>query len=87
MRLVIDYAEVNKEPRDILTSIPNMENTLERIAKCGFQTKMDNRSGFRQVDLTQAAQDLLASATPKDQLSAARSCPSVSQMHLHSFRS
>ena len=39
---------------------PNMENTLERIAKCRYKTKMDKRSGFWQVDLTAAAQELLA---------------------------
>ena len=36
-----------------------MENTLERIAKCRWKTKMDRRSGFWQVDLTAAAQELL----------------------------
>ena len=42
-----------------------MENTLERIAKCRYKTKMDKRSGFWQVDLTAAAQELLAFLTPK----------------------
>ena len=42
-----------------------MGNTLERIAKCQFKTKMDKRSGFWQVDLTQAAQELLTFVTPK----------------------
>ena len=42
-----------------------MENTLERIAKCRFKTKMDKRCGFWQVDLTRAAQELLAFVTPK----------------------
>ena len=28
-----------------------MEDTLERIAKCQFKTKMDKRTGFWQVDL------------------------------------
>ena len=37
-----------------------MENTLERIAKCRYKTKMDKRSGFWQVDLTAAAPELLA---------------------------
>ena len=40
-----------------------MENTLERIAKCRYKTKMDKHSGFWQVDLT--AQELLAFITPK----------------------
>ena len=65
MRLVVDYGEVNKKTQNHSGSIPNMENTLERIAKCQFKTKMDKRSGFWQVDLTRAAQELLAFVTPK----------------------
>ena len=42
-----------------------MENTLERIVKCQFKTRMDKRSGFWQVDLTRAAQELLAFVTPE----------------------
>ena len=42
-----------------------MKNTLEHIAKCRYRTKMDKRSGFWQVDLTAAAQELLALITPK----------------------
>ena len=41
-----------------------MENTLERIAKCRYKTKMDKRSGFWQVDVTAAAQELLPFITP-----------------------
>ena len=65
MRLVVDYVEVNKKTKNHSESIPNMENTLERIAKCPFKNKMDKRSGFWQVDLTRAAQELLAFVTPK----------------------
>ena len=42
-----------------------MENTLKRIAKCRYKTKMDKRSGLWQQDLTAAAQELLAFITPK----------------------
>ena len=42
-----------------------MENTLGRIAKCRYKTKIDKRSGFWQVDLTAAAQELLAFITPQ----------------------
>ena len=45
-----------------------MENTLERIAKCQFKTKMNSFSGFWQVDLTRAAQELLAFLIPKDRV-------------------
>ena len=34
MRLAVDYGEVNKKTQNHLESIPGMENTLERIAKC-----------------------------------------------------
>ena len=63
--LVFDYGEVNKETQNHSGSIRNLENTLERIAKCRYKTKMDKRSGFWQVDLTAAAQELLAFITPK----------------------
>ena len=65
LRLVVDYGKVNKATQNHSGSIPNMENTLERIAKCRYKTKMDKRSGFWQVDLTAAAQELLAFITPK----------------------
>ena len=60
---VVDYGEVNKKKQNHSGSIPNMENTLERIAKCQFKTKMERRGGFWQVDLTRAAQELLAFVT------------------------
>ena len=65
LRLVVDYVEVNKKTQNHSGSIPNMENTLERIAKCRYKTKMDKRSGFWQLDPTAAAQELLAFITRK----------------------
>ena len=64
MRLVVDYREVNKKTQNHSGSIPNMENTLERITKRGFKTKMDKRTSFWQVDLPRAAQELLPFVTP-----------------------
>ena len=64
-RLVVDYHEVNENTQNHSGSIPNKENTLECIAKCRYKTKMDGRCGFWQVDLTAAAQELLAFITPK----------------------
>ena len=46
LRLVVDYGEVNKKTQNHSGSIPNMENTLDGIAKCRYKTKMDKRSGF-----------------------------------------
>ena len=62
-RLVVDYRELNKKTLNHLGSIPNMESTLEKIASCRYNTKMDKRSGFWQVDLTPNAQELLAFIT------------------------
>ena len=42
-----------------------MEHTLERIARCRYKTKMDKCSGFWQVDLPAAAEELLVFITPK----------------------
>ena len=64
LRLVVDYGEVNKKSQNHSASIPNMENTMERSAKCRYKTKMYKRSGFWQVDLTAAAQELLAFYNP-----------------------
>ena len=64
-RLVVDYGELNKKTLNHSGSIPNMESTLEKIASCRYKTKMDKRSGFRQVDLTANAQELLAFINPQ----------------------
>ena len=69
LRLVVDYAEVNKKTQNQSRSIPNMESTRVHIAKCRYKTKMDKRSGFWQVDLTAEAQELLAFITPKGHVS------------------
>ena len=63
--LVVDYGDVNQKTQNHSGSIANMENTLERIAKCRYKTKMDKCRGFWQVYLIAAAQDLLALITPK----------------------
>ena len=52
MCLVVDYNEASKKTQNHSGSIPNMENTPERIAKYQFKTKIDKRSGFCQEDLT-----------------------------------
>ena len=58
--LVVDYGEVNKKPQNHSASVPSMEKTLESIPTCRYKTKMDKRSCFLQVDLTAAAQEVLA---------------------------
>ena len=64
-QLVVDYGELNKKTQNHSGSIPKMDSTLEKIASCIYTTKMDKRSGFRQVDLTPNAQEFLAFITPQ----------------------
>ena len=75
MHLFVDYGVVRKKTNNHSGSIPNMKKTLERIAKCRFKTKMDKRSGFWQVDLTRAAQELLAFITAKGRVFSSKVMP------------
>ena len=63
-RLVVDYKKVNQKIQLHSGSLPVMENTVEAAAGCRYKTKMDKRSGFWQIDLTEHAQDLTASIAP-----------------------
>ena len=67
-RLLVDYGELNKKTPNHSGSIPNMESTLEKIASCGYKTKMDKRCGFWQVDRTPNAKELPAFITPHRRL-------------------
>ena len=42
LRLVVDYGEVNKKTQNHSGSIPNIENTLEHIAKCRERPEWTN---------------------------------------------
>ena len=46
MRLVVHCGGLNKNTQKYSGSIPNMENTMEKITKCRVKTKMDKHSGF-----------------------------------------
>ena len=41
-----------------------MANTIKNAASCKFKSKMDKRSGFWQVDLTERAKELMTFRTP-----------------------
>ena len=62
---MVDCGELNKHTQNHSSSLPNTKHTLERISSRGYKTKMDKRSGLWQVDLTAAAQEVLALSTPK----------------------
>ena len=65
LRPVVDYDEVTKKAQNHPRSVPNMENTLVRFAKCRYKAQSDKRTGFWHVDLTAVAEELLAFITPK----------------------
>ena len=54
-RLVVDYGKVNKRTQSHSSSLPTMDHNLERISSCRYKTKMNKRSGLRQVDVTTGA--------------------------------
>ena len=68
MRLFVDYRVVNKKTQNHSGGISNLEKTLERIANCRLMTKIDKGRCFCQIDLTRAAQELLALVTPKSRV-------------------
>ena len=67
-RLVVDYQKLDRKIKQHSGSLPFMENTVENAADCKFKTKMDKRSGFWQVDLTERAKDMMAFITPQDRI-------------------
>ena len=63
-KLVVNYKKVNQKKKLHSGSLPLMENTVETAAGCRYETEMDKRSGFWQIDLTEPAQDLTAFIAP-----------------------
>ena len=63
-RLCVDYRKLNSKVKSRTGSLPFMEATVEAAASVRFKTKMDMRSGFWQVELTERASDLMAFITP-----------------------
>ena len=68
LRLVVDSGRLNKLTYLHAGSLPNMERTLECMARSKFKSKIDMRSGFWQVELTPEAQRLTAFITPEGRI-------------------
>ena len=58
--LVVDYHKLKKMIKLHAGSLPVMEKAIKNAASCKFKSKMDKRSGFRQVDFTGRAKELMA---------------------------
>ena len=57
LRMLMDYGHLKKCTKNHCGSVPNMEHTLELIASCRYQKKVDKRTVFWQVDLAAATKD------------------------------
>ena len=67
-RLVVHYAKLNERVKRHSGSIPNLERAIERAARTKYKTKLDKRSGFWQIDLTERAKELSAAIAPNGQV-------------------
>ena len=67
-RLVVHYGKLNKLTKKHSGAVPSLEQALERAAHSRFKSKLDKRSGFWQVELTQQAQDPSAFIAPNGQV-------------------
>ena len=67
-RLVVYHAKLNERLKRHLGSIPNLERAIERAAQTKYKTKLDKRSGFWQIDLTERAKELSAVIAPNGQV-------------------
>ena len=74
-RLVVDYQKLNKKMKQHSGSLPFIENTVANAADRKFKRKMDKRSGFWQVDLTERAKEMIVFITPQGRIFKWRAVP------------
>ena len=67
-RLVVHYTKLNERLKRHSGSIPNLERAIERAARTKYKTKLDKRSGFWQIDLTEEAKEFSAVIAPNKQV-------------------
>jgi len=63
-RMVIQYRKLNSRTKPHAGYLPNMDELVERLAKCKFKSKLDIRGGFWQVGLTERAKNLSTFCIP-----------------------
>ena len=63
-RMVIQFRKLNSRTKPHAAYLPNMEQMVESLAKCRFKSKLDMRSGFWQVGLSERAKDLTTFCIP-----------------------
>ena len=67
-RMVIQFRKLNARTKPHAGFLPNMDQLVESLAKCRFKSKLDMRSGFWQVGLTERARDLSAFCLPSGRI-------------------
>ena len=63
-RMVIQFRKLNSRTKSHAAYLPNMEILVESLAKCRYKSKLDMRSGFWQVGLTDRAKNLSTFCIP-----------------------
>ncbi len=63
-RMVIQFRKLNARTKSHAAFLPNMEQMVESLAKCRYKSKLDMRSGFWQVSLSDRAKDLCTFCVP-----------------------
>ena len=67
-RMVGQYKKVNEMTKSHSGFLPNMEGMVESLAGCRFKSKLDLRSGFWQVGMSERAKDITSFVTPNGQV-------------------
>ena len=63
-RMVIQFRKLNSRTKPHAAYLPNMEQLVESLAKCRYKSKLDMRSGFWQVGLSERAKELTTFCIP-----------------------
>ena len=63
-RMCFDYRKLNQRTQLHVGSLPNMEDAIETLCKFKYKCKLDMRSGFWQVSLSERARELCSFITP-----------------------
>jgi hypothetical protein len=67
-RMVIQFKKLNNRVKPHAGFLPNMEQMVESLAATRFKSKMDMRSGFWQVSLSDRAKDLCSFCLPSGRI-------------------
>ena len=73
--LVVHYGKLQRLTKRHPGTFPGLKRALDGASACRYKSKLDKRSGFWQVELTNRAQDLLACVAANGQVSKSKVMP------------